>query len=457
MIASRQEYPGSIENVYEPIREISRGGMATVFLARQLALDRLVAVKILHRNLSDDEQFLKRFAREARIISRLSHANIVQIYDSCIVSEKAYIVTEYVSGGDLGKMFQLPLDAWRKKTLLMARVAAALEYVHDKGVVHRDIKPSNILLTPEGEPKICDFGIATALWGHETRLTRTFETMGTLDYIAPEQKENAHGVDFRADIYSFGVILYQLLTGIKPEGAFRTPSQLVSFIPRRLDEAVMTCLQARPQNRFASTAVLRRELESYAVGFANSPEGSGYDFDYYIEKFKSASLSERIHLKTAFLNNLDPVYIDPIMRRLDQAEGMIKEILIEALGKLKAEAACEKLIKLLRAPLYLRVSADALAEIGCKEAEPELLRILKAGNDHAPSVLLPLGRLKSRRALRTIAAYLKKGNPRWLRERALEALAAFGGRQALDFLRRSAENDPDPELRARAKKLLGGA
>lgn len=450
------------ENLYLRIREIGRGGMAVVFLARQLSLDRLVAIKVLNQSVLHDEQLLKRFAREARIISRLSHPGIVQVYDSHITDSEAFIVTEYLEGGDMRRLFYLPLNEWRRKVVLIGRVAEALQYVHEKGIVHRDIKPSNILLTNEGLPKICDFGIATALWGQESRLTRTFEAMGTLDYIAPEQKENSHGVDFRADIYSLGVILYRLLTGKKPEGAFKSPISLVPGIPRRLDELVMTCLQPDPQRRFPSTRDLCLELKSFSSGEdsgeKSGPTNSGTvqtnELEHFLEKINSPSLTERITWKTAFLQNLHVDHADQIIERIDRSEGMLKETLIEALGRLKNKAACPVLLKTLRDPLFLRASAEALAETGCAQAEAELLKILQSNSDHAPSVIRPLGLLKSKRAVRGIARHLDHG-PGWVREIALEALAQIGGRESIDILRQSAAKDPDPEIRGRAKKLIG--
>lgn len=209
---------------YKRLREIGKGGMANVYLARQMSSNKLVAVKVLKDIVLYDDDYIKRFFREARITAKLTHPNIVGILESNYSEGLCYIVTEYIDGGDLRgilKNFDISL---RRKLEVINKVIKALDYAHQQGIVHRDVKPSNILLTKTLEPKLCDFGIATALWGQESRFTRTDETIGTIDYIAPEQKESSKDVDFRADLYSIGVLLYQVVTGRKPQGRSRLPS-----------------------------------------------------------------------------------------------------------------------------------------------------------------------------------------------------------------------------------------
>ncbi|MCP4152685.1 MAG: protein kinase [bacterium] len=240
--------------------------MARVYLARQIKTSRLVAVKILKDVALYDDDYVKRFFREARIMAKLDHPHILAILESNYTGGQFYIVTEYIDGGALKELVINAKVSLHRKLEIINKVIDALDYAHGEGIVHRDIKPSNILLSKKLEPKLCDFGIATALWGQESRYTQTNDSIGTMDYIAPEQKENSKNVDFRADIYSMGVILYQLITGIKPMGAFAPAIELTPAIPPLLDACIMKCLQPVPYRRHKSTRNLYNEItESIAL------------------------------------------------------------------------------------------------------------------------------------------------------------------------------------------------
>jgi serine/threonine protein kinase len=210
---------------FEILQLLGRGGMGVVYKARQIELDRIVALKILPPGEFDSPKFVERFRREARSLAKLSHPNIVGVYDFGQSEGLFYFVMEFVDGLNLRQMI---LDHRLSPTNALAivpRICDALQYAHEEGVVHRDIKPENILIDKRGRVKIADFGLAKLLGREEidSRLTVSGVTLGTPRYMAPEQVEQPQNVDHRADIYSLGVVFYEMLTGELPMGRFAPP------------------------------------------------------------------------------------------------------------------------------------------------------------------------------------------------------------------------------------------
>jgi serine/threonine protein kinase len=245
---------------------IGRGGMGVVYRARQRELGRDVALKLLWTGSANDPDLAERFLREARTLARLQHPNIVTVYDSGRAGEHLYLLQELVDGTDLRRVLNSGRVEPRQALALVSAVCAALQYAHDQGVVHRDIKPENILLDRAGNVKIADFGLARVLApdvpdGRPERLTRVGQAMGTPQYMAPEQLERPLAVDHRADIYSLGVVFYELLTGELPLGRFAPPSRKVA-IDVRLDEVVLKTLEKEPEQRFQKASEVRQEVET---------------------------------------------------------------------------------------------------------------------------------------------------------------------------------------------------
>ena len=243
---------------------LGRGGMAAVYVAKQLSLDRTVALKVLPKAFAHDRQFVERFNREASALARLSHPNIVGILDKGVEGETYYFVMECVEGKSLRDRLLREGKLSPQETLeLIQGICAALEYAHEHGIIHRDLKPGNILLDASGTPKLADFGIARIV-GSDTspspQLTSAHMVMGSADYMAPEQRESAAGVDHRADIYALGVMLYQMLTGQVPVGTFKPVSRLVPGVPSAVDRVIRAALAPAPDDRCSSVAKLRSAL-----------------------------------------------------------------------------------------------------------------------------------------------------------------------------------------------------
>ena len=258
MEEAAQLFPG-----YEVLQLLGRGGMGAVFKARQIELDRFVAIKLLPLEISVDQNFVGRFRREARAMAKLNHPNIIAVHDFGQTGEgHLFFVMEFVGGANLHEVIQqVGLDPDQALSLV-GQVCAALAYAHGKGVVHRDIKPANVMVNDEWHVKVADFGLAR-LTDPAADIFSTATTglvMGTPAYMAPEQKSGAH-VDHRADIYSLGVMLYEMLCRQVPRGIFPPPSQCIGC-DERLDHIVNRAMQQQPELRYQNTAEMKADVDT---------------------------------------------------------------------------------------------------------------------------------------------------------------------------------------------------
>jgi beta-lactam-binding protein with PASTA domain len=275
---ARNDLTGSLfADRYRLERKLGSGGMADVWLAEDQELGRRVAVKILHERYANDEQFVERFRREATHAAGLSHPNIVSIYDRGVAEGSYYIVMEYIEGRTLKELIvtrgSCPVPVAISYT---RQILAALRYAHKNGIIHRDIKPHNVIVDREGRVKVADFGIARA---GASEMTEAGSIVGTAQYLSPEQARGAP-VDESSDLYSTGIVLYELLTGTVPftgetpvEIAMKhlsqtpdAPSTRRPDIPHDLDLVVLRALAKEPADRYRTAAELDRDLELVARG-----------------------------------------------------------------------------------------------------------------------------------------------------------------------------------------------
>ena len=286
---------GSVANGRYQLRDLlGEGGMASVYLAYDSALDRQVAIKTLHTELGREQSFRERFRREAQAVAKLSHTNIVSVFDTgedtLDGAVMPYIVMEYVEGSPLGSVLAtdvqqygaMPADKALKVT---ADVLAALETSHEMGLVHRDIKPGNVMVTKRGVVKVMDFGIARAMQSGVTSMTQTGMVVGTPQYLSPEQALG-RAVDARSDLYSVGIMLFQLLTGRLPFDADSplaiayahvqeepvAPSSVNRSVTPAMDALVARALKKNPNERFPSAAAMQDEcLRVLSAGQTGAP------------------------------------------------------------------------------------------------------------------------------------------------------------------------------------------
>jgi len=264
----------------EILRCLGRGGMGVVYEARQKSLDRRVALKLLAPERVTDPQFAERFQREARALARLSHPNIVTIHDFGVTAPDPgpetpdprshppfyYLLMEFVDGVNLRQLLASRKITPEEALAIVPPICEALQYAHEQGIVHRDIKPENLLLDKQGRVKIADFGIARLL-GRDAPAESTTgqQSLGTPHYMAPEQRAQPQTVDHRADIYSLGVVFYEMLTGELPAGRFPLPSRRVR-VDVRLDEIVLRALEHEPERRYQTAGEFKTQVETVTAG-----------------------------------------------------------------------------------------------------------------------------------------------------------------------------------------------
>jgi tRNA A-37 threonylcarbamoyl transferase component Bud32 len=246
----------------EILELIGRGGMGFVFKARQPHLERFVALKLLPDKLAANPRFTERFNREGRVLAKLHHPNIVSVFDFGRTEDFYFLTMEYVDGVNLRQAMRAGRFSPSEALAIVPKICEALQYAHEQGVLHRDIKPENILLDAKGRVKIADFGIAK-LVDEDPRsvtLTGTGAALGTPHYMAPEQLETPSAVDHRADIYSLGVVFYEMLTGELPIGRFAPPSARTP-VGSGVDEVVFRALEKDREKRFQSAGEVKTKVE----------------------------------------------------------------------------------------------------------------------------------------------------------------------------------------------------
>jgi tetratricopeptide (TPR) repeat protein/tRNA A-37 threonylcarbamoyl transferase component Bud32 len=241
---------------------LGMGGMGMVYKARQPQLDRIVALKILPMDSVQHPSFAERFNREAKTLAKLNHPGIVAIYEFGQTGRYYYFFMEFVDGMNLRDLLNERAVTPRQTLAWVVQICTALQYAHDEGVIHRDIKPANILVNKKGQVKIADFGLAKLMGSApDMTLTSSHVGLGTPDYMAPEQRTDAQGVDHRADIYSLGVVFYEMLTGEVPMGRFEPPSKKVE-VDARLDDVVLRALEREPARRYQKASEVKSGVEA---------------------------------------------------------------------------------------------------------------------------------------------------------------------------------------------------
>jgi serine/threonine-protein kinase len=251
---------------YEILDKIGQGGIAEIYRARQISLDRQVAIKIISAEMVGDADIVRRFDRESVVIANLNHPNIVHIIDKGIADGRYYFVMEYVDGKSFKEIINSPDYTQRDKLEIIIMALKGLDYAHKNGVIHRDVKPANILVDRHGNAMMADFGIAQILKKPDHEQTKSDVVMGTLAYMSPEQRESTASVDQTTDIFAIGIMIYEILVGRRPVGRFKLPSEINSNISTRYDHIVSKCLAENPKDRYQTAVELKDEILNLISG-----------------------------------------------------------------------------------------------------------------------------------------------------------------------------------------------
>jgi serine/threonine protein kinase len=321
---------------YEVIQEFARGGMATVYTARQTSMDRQVAIKVLPPQFTHDPQFIKRFEREVALIAALEHPHILPVYDYGEADGMAYIVMRLMTGGtlqDATKNDLLPLD---RISTMLSQVASAMDYAHSRGVIHRDLKPSNILLDSQGNAYVADFGIAHLTFDSQS-LTGTGMAIGTPAYMSPEQAQGQN-IDARTDIYAMGIILYELLTGKIPfQGD--TPMALIlkhmseplpsprasrPDLPAAIEQVVIRATAKKPDDRYDSMTALNQAFTAALITPDSAPAAESPSV--YDGTVMASMIPSQIELDRGLADSATMVDVSPDATGIMHAEQLMPDV-----------------------------------------------------------------------------------------------------------------------------------
>ncbi|MBA2432248.1 MAG: protein kinase, partial [Chthoniobacterales bacterium] len=337
---------GSRVGDYELVDILGRGGMAVVYLARQISLDRLVALKTISAPLAADAHGQERFRREARAIAQLEHPRIVSIHDIGTSAGAMFYTMDYVAGADLGRAMRSRTFAVREAAALVQKIAEAVAHANERGVLHRDLKPGNILLDEAGEPHVSDFGIALEAEAG-AGLTMTGDVLGTPPYMAPEALAGGHGKSSAAsEVYSLGAILFHLLTGRTPfagtsateilhlamSAAPPSPRLLNPAVPRDLETICLKCLEKGPEARYAGAGELAEDLRRFLAGedILARPVTAPVRFGRWAKRRPAPAALLLLLLLTAVGATFAAIALERARERAVKAEAEAREQLFEA-------------------------------------------------------------------------------------------------------------------------------
>jgi serine/threonine protein kinase len=328
-----EELDRVIDSRYRIMSMLGHGGMGAVYKARDTRLDRYVAIKILPEEFADNPTILGRFEREAKSLAALDHPNIIKIHDFGFTSSGSpFFVMEFVKGNDIQSLHTEGKLDLRTALKMISQVCDAIDYAHRRKIIHRDIKPANVMISDEGVTKVADFGLAKLLESnsqpqHKAELTITGQVMGTPAYMAPEQETGAP-VDHRTDIYSLGVMLYSLLTGTPPRGAWSLPSEITP-LDERLDSIVLRALQEKPDARYQSASEFREDIDHVISDSGGSALPPGVK-PVPLPSSTSTSIRNSTSTYRRFASAEEPPVTGkktPVTVKLSQAESYDKEFL----------------------------------------------------------------------------------------------------------------------------------
>ncbi|MBN2320514.1 MAG: protein kinase [Acidobacteria bacterium] len=452
---------------YYLVEKIGSGGMSDVYLAIDPKTRQKRAYKILKKRVTKYPSDYTRFLREIEIIGGLSHPDIIKIYDNGVLEDCYFYSMEYMSGGNLSQSMGRERVDFIPAVKLFLRICSAMAHAHDKGVIHRDLKPSNILLRSAGNPVISDFGIAKTIAVEKSALTQTGEILGTIAYLAPEQRYDTKRIDQRADVYALGAILYEMLMGFPPLGKFPWPRDVLPEFPESLQSILEKCLAIKPGSRFANAGILERELEKckefeeidnkavserpYMNVAADETRDTWHEktdrIETWLNIMRSGTTRERLAAIRDMVDTIEASEIKAVLKLYSGENDRVRWGLIRVLGELKITSATPLILNDIKSPFHAECAIEALGKIGACEAFDEIHKYIEKHPESALIALIPLAQTGKEKAIPYIRHYLNH-EMSVLRQASVRALASIKTEESLKALKEHTSIERDDKVRS---------
>lgn len=456
------------------VSHIGTGGMSQVYLGLNPRTREKRAVKVLMKRATENPAAYARFLREVDIIRGLNHPHIVKVLDSGALDHCYYYMMEYMTGGNLATRLakgRIPLS---EAVNIFEQACDAMAHAHDRGVIHRDLKPANILIDSKGSVHVSDFGIAKTLAGSVPALTGSNEIIGTIAYLAPEQRFSAKKVDRRADVYALGALLYEMVMGFPPLGKFPWPRDTQPTFPPRLQAMIAKCLANDPEERYQHAGLLFFEADSFSRALISSGpdsstaagpavkleaeakrvlEANSDRIEGWLRTLRLGTTSERLSMVREMVDKMEPCEAKAILKLFEGEDNRVRWGLIRVLGELRVSGATRMILDELKKPYHREVAIEALGKIGSEEAFPAIRQFLMENPESASLALLPLARTGKLRALKDLRHYLvdRLGV---VRQSAVRAIAAIESQECLQVLKQHLSVEADDRVRKAVQQSI---
>ncbi len=436
------------------VEKIGSGRMSDVYLAIDPRSRQKRAYKILKKRVMNFPSDYTRFLREIEMICGLLHPGIIKIFDNGILEDCYFYSMEYMHGRNLAQLLDREKINFITAMKLFLRICSAMAHAHDKGVLHRNLKPSNILLRSPGDPVISDFGIAKSIAVEKGALTQSGEILGTIAYLAPEQRYDSKINDQKSDVYALGAILYEMLMGFPPLGKFPWPEHIMPDFPSSLQPILEKCLAIQPENRFANAGLLERQLEKckdlkcMGSGTEINQQDINISSDETVDTWsdktdrieswflvmRTGTTRERLATIRNMVDTIEASEIKAILKLYSGENDRVRWGLIRVLGDLKIPSATPLILNDIKSPFHAECAIEALGKIGAYEAFGEILKYIEGHPENALIALTPLAQTGKERAIPYICNYLKN-DVSVVRQASVRALASIKSEQALKALK----------------------
>jgi ribosomal protein L10 len=450
------------------VEKLGSGGMSDVFLGINPRSREKLAFKIMGKRATLQSSVYARFQREVDIMRGLCHPGIIKVLDNGILEDSYYYSMEFMPRGSLSRRLERGKMTTDEAMSLFAPLCEAMAYAHEQAVIHRDLKPSNILLSAEGHPVISDFGIAKVLDFERSSLTQSGEILGTIAYLAPEQRFSSKQVNRRADVYALGAILYEMLMGFPPLGKFPWPREIQSDFPEEIQLVLEKCLVINPESRLEHAGALLLELKKGVkpIGgkkpeVAAAIQDRGFNaiddaaaipvktdrIEYWFGVLRTGTTRERLAVVREMVDKITPSEAKAVLKIYPEEGDRVRWGLIRVLGELRIEAATPLILNDLTSPFHTECAIEALGKIGSDESYPVILAYVMEHPESAMISLLPMAKTGKNKAIKFLCRYLNHEMAS-MRQAAVEAVASIVSMESLHALKEQLCVEHDEKVRS---------